>query len=318
LYDGLTDRTYLRAPGRWQLVRCGSCSSAYLDPRPSEKTVHLAYGDYYEGPSGRRAPDEESSWRQLRRALRNGYLNATYGYRLAPASRLGRYVVPLLPHQREQADEVVRHLPAPSGEARLLDIGCGEGEFLATMKSLGWTAIGVEPSEGGAAIARSQGVRVEQGTLAEASLEEEFFDAVTFRLVFEALADPVQALEACRRALKPSGILWLASPSLDSEGHRRFGPNWIFLDVPRHAVVFPPSSLARLLVNSGFDVVDLRPSPHAPWSFRLSSAIAHGLPPFRKPPPLSRRQRLQARLADVKALRRPELSDVVVIVARKR
>jgi SAM-dependent methyltransferase len=319
LYDGLVDRTYRRAPGRWRLIRCEACGSAYLDPRPSDRTLPLAYRDYYEAPQRPVRPaDGGRGWRRLRRALRNGYLNSRYGYRLEPASAFGAFVVSLLPEHRRKADEYVRHLDRPSPGARLLDVGCGEGDFLAAMQGLGWSVMGIEPSEGGAAIARRKGVPVEQTTLARASLADESFDAVTIRLVFEALADPSHALDVCRRALKPGGTLWLASPSLDSEAHRMFGPDWIFLDPPRHAVLYTPASLTGLLGRSGFEIDRLLPSQHAAWSFRLSAAIAKGLPPFERAPPLPRPLALRARLADLKAYRRPGVADVVVIIARKR
>jgi SAM-dependent methyltransferase len=317
IYADLVDSTYMRAPGRWQLFRCVSCSCAYLDPRPNAQTIHLAYDMYYEGASAPPAAGTVRGWRPWRRALRNGYLNSRYGYRAAPSSRLGALVVPLLPRHRERADELVRHLHAREGHARLLDIGCGEGTFLADMQALGWSAQGIEPTGDGAEIARRRGVAVAQAAFPEVSLSANSFDAVTMRLVFEALPDPVEAILTCRRALKPGGIFWIASPSLDSLAHRVFGRNWIFLDPPRHAVLYTPSSLIRLMTELGFSILAMRPSRQAPWSYRTSAAISRGLPPFRQPPPLSRTLALRARLADLRALRRPELADVVVVLARK-
>jgi SAM-dependent methyltransferase len=317
LHDGLTDRTYIVAPGRWRLFRCGRCGCAYLDPRPDERTVHLAYGDYYEGAAPPDTSGEQTGWRRFRRAVRNGYLNASYGYELTPASRLGRFLAPLLPAYRQKADELVRHLHARAGRPRVLDVGCGEGDFLAAMQALGWAAQGVEPSAGGAALARARGVPVIESTFADLSLPDASLDAITFRLVFEALPEPVGALEACREALRPGGVLWIASPNLESEAHRVFGPAWVLLDPPRHVVLHSRRSLVRLLSRVGFEVEAVRASRQAVWSFRLSAAIARGLPPFRRPPPLSRRGALRARLADAGALRRPELADVMVVIARK-
>jgi SAM-dependent methyltransferase len=314
LYGELTDRSYLCAPGRWNLFRCAECSSAYLDPRPDDRTIHLAYGNYYEGPAPR-PPRDASGWRAIRRAIRNGYLNSRYGYDLAPASALGSLLVPLLPHQREKTDEHVRHLRLLPGKPRLLDVGCGEGDFLAEMQALGWEAEGIDPSANAVAVARRRGVRVAQGGLEDVSLDEAAFDAITFRLVFEHLRNPVTALLTCRRALRPSGILWIAAPNLTSEASRFFGGDWIFLEPPRHAVLYTPSSLTRLLTRTGFQPVQLRPSRQAAWSFRMSAAIARGVPPFRKTPPLSWAHALRAQLADLRALARPELAEVVIVIA---
>ena len=316
LYADLTDRTYMIAPGRWNLLQCSRCSCAYLDPRPTEPTIHLAYSHYYEG-AALPVSGERKGWRRLRRAVRNGYLNSRYGYRLTPAARLGPLLAALVPRFREKADEAVRHLHARPGRPALLDVGCGEGEFLAEMQLLGWAVEGIEPSVAAAAFARARGIPVIESTFAEASVRAASLDAVTFRQVFEALPDPVAALRTCQRALKPGGILWIATPNLESQAHRTFGRDWIFLDPPRHAVLQSPSSLSRLLSTSGFEVVSIRASRHARWSFRLSAAIAHGHAPFKRPPPLPRSTALRARLTDAQALLRPQLADVIVVIARK-
>ena len=318
LHGGVTDRSYLHAPGRWDLHRCGECGCAFLDPRPARRSVGLAYGNYYEhavdaaeagGPSPGRPP--------LRRAIRNGYLNARFGYGVSPAWRLGRLLVPLVPRWRERADEHVRHLPLLPGRPRVLDVGCGEGEFLAEMAKLGWDAEGLDPTAEAVEAARRRGVRVSQGDLTDVGLDEEGFDAITFRLAFEHVPDPVAALHACHRALKPGGVVWIAAPNLDSDASRAFADAWIFLEPPRHAVLYTPASLHRLLRRCGFEPVLLRPSRQAAWSFRLSGAIARGEPPFRSPRPLSRPERAKARLADLRALLWPERADVVVVLARK-
>jgi len=323
LYGGVSDRSYLAAPGRWDLYRCGECGCGFLDPRPTRQTVALAYGNYYEDAAdphsaGPPVGAAAQRWRSLRRAIRNGYLNACYGYELAPASRLGRVLVPLLPRQREQVDAHVRHLALPPGRPRLLDIGCGEGEFLAEMARLGWDAEGIDPTTDAVDAAHRRGVDVAQGDLTDVALDGAAFDAITFRLVFEHIPDPIGALRACHRALKSGGIVWIATPNLESDASRAFGDAWIFLEPPRHAVLYTPASLDRLLQRCGFEPMLRRPSRQAAWSFRLSGAIARGEPPFQMPRPLSPRERARARLADLRALVQPDRADVVVIVAQKR
>jgi SAM-dependent methyltransferase len=318
LYADLTDRTYRSAGGRWSLFCCADCSCAYLDPRPDERTASLAYRNYYEGVPEPTAEVPAGGWRRLRRALRNGYLNSRYGYDLRPAAALGRLLVPLLPRHRELADELVRHLPLAVGRPRLLDVGCGEGAFLARMQSLGWSVEGIEPSSEAAARARERGVAVQRETLAQGSLEPGSFDAITFRLVFEHLRDPVSALAECRRTLRPGGVVWIATPSLEAAAHRVFRRDWIHLEAPRHAVLYTPSALGRLLSRTGFEVGALHPLRQARWSFRMSAALASGLSPFEDAPPLSRKLALRAALADLEAARHPEAADVIVVIAYAR
>jgi 2-polyprenyl-3-methyl-5-hydroxy-6-metoxy-1,4-benzoquinol methylase len=316
LYADLTDRSYRSAPGNWRLFRCGGCACAYLDPRPDQRTAPLAYRTYYDGEPEQRDAGEREGWRRFRRALRNGYLNSTYGYRITPTSRAGRFLVPFLSRSREMADGYVRHLRLPPRHPQLLDVGCGEGAFLVAMQSLGWSVHGIEPSADAVATARARGVSVTSGTLSEGSLDAGPFDAITFRLVLEHLRDPVATLAACRRALRPGGVLWIATPSLESVAHRTFGRDWIHLEPPRHAVVYTASALTRVLTGVGFAVVALKPSRQAQWSFRMSAALAQGLPPFENAPPLSRGLAVRAARADLEALRRPEAADVIVLIAQ--
>jgi SAM-dependent methyltransferase len=195
-------------------------------------------------------------------------------------------------------------------------VGCGEGEFLAEMQAAGWSVEGVETSSEAVDLARGRGVPVTLGTVTTMSLDRASFDAITFRLAFEHLRDPVPALQACRRALKPDGRIWIATPNLDSEGHRRFGEHWINLQPPRHPVMYTPESLARLLSDTSFEVVELRSSPQARWSFRMSAALAQGAAPFAQAPPLGSRLALGARLADLRARRRPETADIMILIAQ--
>src|SRR5437763_16165991 len=79
LHEGLEDRIFRAAPGRWRLWRCQGCRCAYLDPRPTRESIGVAYGRYFarvEEP----APPQRAD--RLREGLRNGYLNGRYRYSL--------------------------------------------------------------------------------------------------------------------------------------------------------------------------------------------------------------------------------------------
>src|SRR5207245_1005319 len=127
----------------------------------------------------------------------------------------------------------IRHLPSVNG-GRLLDVGCGSGDYLVRMRALGWDVAGLEPDHAAASQARRRDLAVEVGTAETADFPAESFDAITLSHVIEHLHDPHVALERCARWLKPHGVLWLATPDLDSAGQRRYGRDWLALDPPRH------------------------------------------------------------------------------------
>jgi SAM-dependent methyltransferase len=77
-------------------------------------------------------------------------------------------------------------------------------------------------------------------------------DTVVFR-------EPLQLLENFYRMLRPGGVLWLETPNLASDGHRRYGRHWLGLDPPRHLVLFTSETLRRALLDTGFS------NPRAHW-----------------------------------------------------
>jgi 2-polyprenyl-3-methyl-5-hydroxy-6-metoxy-1,4-benzoquinol methylase len=262
--------------GSWSLWRCRECGAAYLDPRPTRSTIALAYehGYYTHQPLGPVTPGLRS---RVRTRMRHGHLNRSLGYDLRPASKLGGALLGMFPRRAEISASSVRHLPFQRA-GRVLDVGAGAGGFVALMSEAGWNAEGVDPDPEAAGAARRMNIPVACATVEQvlADGNEEAFDAITMNHVIEHLHDPRSVLETCRRLLKPSGTLWVATPNLDSEGHKRFGRYWVHLDPPRHLILFTRESLEAVLALTGFTdprLVMTR-ATSASWSFRASTAIA--------------------------------------------
>jgi SAM-dependent methyltransferase len=162
------------------------------------------------------------------------------------------------PMSRRQADAEVRFLKyVPDGQ--LLDVGCGSGAWLKSMRELGWRAEGVDFDENAIAVAQQDGLKVSAGSLEQQGYPSDKFDAVTLSHVIEHVPDPVGTLTECARILKPGGKLIVATPNNWSLGHRLFRKNWRGLEPPRHLHIFSPQSLRRTLQLAGFSRVSIRP-----------------------------------------------------------
>jgi 2-polyprenyl-3-methyl-5-hydroxy-6-metoxy-1,4-benzoquinol methylase len=314
LHDELSDRMYA-APGTWSLSSCSGCGAAYLDPRPTDEALAAAYRDYYTHTRDI-ATHPITRAETARRAIRNGYLNSRYGYRLSPASALGPVLMRLFPFRREAAGRWIRHLERPLGRPRLLDVGCGNGAFLAHMSAAGWDVYGIEPDATAAGVAQALGVPVARTLLRGAPFPDGHFDAVTMMHVIEHMPDPVDSLRIARRLLRPGGVLSITTPNLASRGHAMFGRDWVGLDAPRHLVLFTPDSLEVALERAGFEVESRPTSCMAQWCFAASAAITQGADPS-GPPPLRGRLLWRARLADWRALRHRDRAEEIVVLARK-
>ncbi len=320
LYRGLRDRVCGCAPGQWTLYCCSACGAGYLDPRPSVSTIGLAYSRYFTHRSPGAGQPPHSIWRKYRVAQRNAYLNAFYGYELTPATR--RPPRWLSNARRQRFDNYAGSLHYPGRGARLLDVGCGNGDFLLRMRSLGWEVCGVEPDPRSAAMAVAAGLDVRVGSLETQPLGKAHFDAITLTHVMEHLHDPLVALRSCLQLLKPGGVICVATPNLEGKGHRLFGADWLGLDPPRHLILFTIASLRDSLRSSGFEadptfLVRLT----AKVMFLGSKRVREGMDPMRDKPALPLRTRLQvawlAWQADRATLVEPELTEELAVVARR-
>ena len=47
IYEGLEDKVFFCAPGKWNLFKCENCNSIYLNPRPNRKSIVKAYSSYF-------------------------------------------------------------------------------------------------------------------------------------------------------------------------------------------------------------------------------------------------------------------------------
>lgn len=145
-----------------------------------------------------------------------------------------------------------------SHPGRILDVGCGRGDFLALMKERGWEATGLELDRRVAAYAVKSGLDLRVGNLEDVRFPDGHFDAVTLWHVFEHLREPGRVLNECRRILKPGGLLVVAVPNLESLQARLTGRHWFHLDLPYHLYHYSLKSIKRLLEISGFEVVSVR------------------------------------------------------------
>ncbi len=265
LYDKMRDRLF-DAPGVWSLRRCGACDILWLDPRP----VAAEIGRLYETYLTHDAPEERKGFSA---DFQRGALTAALGYAIG-GSWLGRALA-WAPPVRDRAAAMMMWLRAER-RGRLLDIGCGNGNFLARAQTLGWDVAGIEPDHAAARVAHDRlGIEIIAPTLAEAALGDASFDAITLAHVIEHLLDPLATLRECARILKPGGRLVVTTPNTESLGHRAWKKSWVGLDPPRHVVLFSRAALQRLTKQAGLQLVELRTvARFASWMWAASRGIA--------------------------------------------
>jgi SAM-dependent methyltransferase len=317
LYRDLVDRIY-SAPGIWQLMRCRNCGCGYLNPRPTPKSIGLAYQGYYThaGPTANpAAAAPEKPLRRFKRGLRNGYLNHRYGCRLSPSCTAGRWLVSALPSLARRAQRLMRYLPPPSSSTkpRLLDVGCGDGEFLRRMLALGWEVCGLDPDETAARAAEETGIPIHPGSLSSHPYPDGSFDAITLYHVIEHLHDPLEALRACWRLLRHKGTLAIFTPNLASLAHRAFLQDWYPLQPPTHLILFTRRPLRTLVRQAGFERASFRASFSSSAIINASTRLAEQAPASKRRPAYRRLLPFAAPLSFAV----PSLAEEVILVASK-
>jgi len=99
----------------------------------------------------------------------------------------------------------------------VLDVGCGAGDFLASLNSGARNLVGLETSALGRSAASAKGLDVRDETIeAHAAANAGRYAAVTAFQVVEHVDDPRSFLNASIAALKPRGVLIVSTPNNDS------------------------------------------------------------------------------------------------------
>ncbi len=219
----------------YRVVRCDGCGLLMSNPQPTDEELGQIYGENYflveNNAAGQRHVDE------LKQGTADNYLDMITRYR-------------------------------GGGPGRLLEIGCGQGDFLLRAAARGLQVTGVEYSEHACGVAREKlaaaGVRdaeVRCGEISDVPLPatpEEGFDVCAFSDVIEHVRDPRAFLERVHGLLRPGGLVFIATPALDSWSARLLGNRWMEFKA-EHLFYFNSSNLQSLLFSCGFAGVLARP-----------------------------------------------------------
>ena len=263
LYENLTDR-YIGTPGTWNLVRCASDNHLWLSPRPIQSEIERSYDDYYTHEQTPELSPAGTLKERIVRSVINGRYR--YGARDHLLRNCARWATnSFLPGAADFAGARIMWLMGPA-RGRLLDVGCGNGAFLARMHSLGWSVSGIEPDERAADLARKRlfpDVTIVNASFETSSFGEATFDVVTSNQVIEHVEDPICFLGTIKRLLVPGGTLVVTTPNGSSQGHTIFGRNWFGLDPPRHLHIFSTNSLVKCTQLAGLTVVQCRTTASA-------------------------------------------------------
>jgi SAM-dependent methyltransferase len=269
LYEDMEDRLY-GFPGKWSLLDCPSCGLIWLNPRPTLDELKEFYKNYLT----HELPDP--TFTSLKRFFLNSVLYFQLGYQGLVLGRFQRILgrlFSLFGPIREMAELSVMTLRSEEN-GRLLDIGCGSGEFLVRMKEFGWDVVGIEPDPEAVKVCQNLSLNVIEGTIEEVDLPNNQFDVVTMNHVIEHVLDPIKTFKKCYHTLKIGGRLIVVTQNTEGLGRRCFGKSWRGWDVPRHIYSFNLQTIKDCAERVGFRCVKIyTASRMAHWIWHTSRLI---------------------------------------------
>ncbi|OGS22755.1 MAG: hypothetical protein A2252_10540 [Elusimicrobia bacterium RIFOXYA2_FULL_39_19] len=172
-------------------------------------------------------------------------------------------------------------------KGKILDVGCGLGEFLEYAKKNGAYPTGTELSSYAANYVKEKhGIDVINGTLESAKFPADNFDFISIWHVLEHVPDPTSTLKEMHRILKPAGKAVIAVPNLNNILYRlvyfifkRKIPR-LFTEKERefHVYFYTHATLRKMLTKAGFRIIEERIDiDRSFWAEKLIDRISYVL-----------------------------------------
>jgi 2-polyprenyl-3-methyl-5-hydroxy-6-metoxy-1,4-benzoquinol methylase len=201
----------------FMIVSCSNCGMKFVNPRPDEKEIGKYYEstDYMSHDTGKK-----TGLNFLYRRARNFSLKKKF--KIIEEYAKGK---------------------------KLLDFGCGTGEFIFFCKQNGFNVKGIEPGERPRSFARNKyQLEVHEETYLSHLTHQEF-DIITLWHVLEHVHLLNERMKKIAEIMNPDGTLIIAVPNCNSWDAHYYGKFWAAYDLPRHLYHFSPETMKILAQN---------------------------------------------------------------------
>lgn len=213
---------------RLGINKCVKCSLIYTSPRLNPEGLAILYNELY--------------------AVRtvSGVYSTSFDVSGKEYLTFKKYVYKILPQG-----------------GRILDIGCGTGNFLAQFKyDKRYIVEGVECSEYAGEEAKHKGIKVHLGDISKLNLPSRYYDCVCLLYVLEHFPKPLSLLKEIHRLLKIDGYCLIAVPNFNylrliytGLASRLLFGKQTHLHTEEHLQNFTPKTLSAMVNKAGFSII---------------------------------------------------------------
>lgn len=226
--------------GQYRVIECASCGVLFINPQPTGEELKKHYPPNY------------------------------YSYKSNPppiyrGKNFTDKLITVLKHPIDACVSLLELFVRPSEivgyNGRLLDIGCGQGDYLRRIYEIpnyNMRLYGVELENISTKLTNKEHINFYKGNFLDIKFDEDFFDVITMHHVLEHMEDPTSVFMKIWRILKKKGRLAITIPNTRSLAHFMFRKNWVQLDVPRHLFDYSVHTIKLLAKKTGFKVVKVR------------------------------------------------------------
>jgi len=213
----------------FKYFECSSCGCLQLLDIPSDLEKYYKFEEYYSyKKSG-----------QLKQYLKKEWVK----YSLFKKGLIGKLL--RIKYQKNSLDVIGPFITSKKME--ILDVGCGSGEIITSLKQMGYkNALGIDPfieddnfEEG-----------IEKKTI-QMLPDSKKYDLIIFDQSFEHIPQQQETLNKVYEILSNGGVCIIGIPIKNNYIWDLYGINWVAIDAPRHFFLHTLKSFDILVNKSG-------------------------------------------------------------------
>lgn len=219
-------------------LECSACGCLQICEIPSDMSVYYPESYY----SFVASPEDV-----FRGSMKNLVLARRNRYALTGGGLFGRWCYRRFPNETMRLIGLTNVEP----DWRILDVGCGAGMILYSLRVSGYThGLGLDPYLK-KAMKYSNGLEIRKNSLNEIG---GWWDLIMFHHSFEHMSDPIEQLKTVSQLLSSRGVCLIRIPTVSSFAWEHYGPNWVQIDAPRHFFLHSNRSLEIACRKAGLRI----------------------------------------------------------------